>query len=186
MKAKTLMFIVILIFVLIMPKAFAMDKLGLLIAAHGSPLPQWNDPVLKLENEVKQIITEKYYDYFIEIRVAFMEFCEPSINTVIVDMEDKGIDRIYVLPLLIAPSGHSQYDIPAILGLYNDKNIVENIREEGTIIVDSKAKITVGPTLHWGDILKEIMLDRVKELSTTPDSEGVVLLAHGDSNFHTI
>ena len=47
-------------------------------------------------------------------------------------------------------------------------------------------KITVGPTLNNSNILKKAMLDRVEELSTTPNSEGVVLLAHGDEHFEPI
>ena len=165
---------------------YAQEKVGLIIIAHGSPMSRWNTPVLKLEDEVKNIMSEKGINSFSEIKVALMEFSEPSISTVIKDMENRGIDKIYSIPLFIAPSGHSLYDIPTILGLYNDKEMIERIKEEGTAIVNTKIKITIGPTLNIGDVLKEVMLDRVKELSTQPDFEGVVLLAHGDNNFDPI
>ncbi len=115
-----------------------------------------------------------------------MEFSEPSLNTVVKDLEDVGIDRVYAIPLFIAPSGHSLYDVPAILGLYSDREIRERLKEEGATIVDTKMKITLGPTLNSGDVLKEVMLERVRQLSTVPDSEGVVLLAHGDARFEPI
>ena len=165
---------------------YAQEKLGLVIIAHGSPMSQWNTPVLKLEEEVRNILSEEKKNPFSEIKVALMEFNEPSISTVIKDMENRGIDKIYSIPLFIAPSGHSLYDVPTILGLYSDKEMIECIKEEGISIVNTKIKITIGPTLNIGGVLKEVMLDRVKELSTEPDFEGVVLLAHGDSSFEPI
>lgn len=164
----------------------AREKLGLLIIAHGSPMPQWNTPVLKLEEEVKIIFSKRGNNPFQAIRVALMEFNEPSINTVIEDLETIGVDKVYAIPLFIAPSGHSLSDVPTILGLYSDREMIEGIKKEGTVVVDTKMKITVGPTLHFGNTLKEVMLDRVKEVSTAPDSEGVVLLAHGDTRFEPI
>jgi len=184
-KLQTILVIAFLLF-LLSTIVYAQDKYGLIIIAHGSPLPQWNEPVLKLENEVKTIMTQKGNNQFSAIRVALMEFNEPSINTVIKDFENRGIDKVYAIPLLIAPSGHSLFDIPTILGLYSDKDILNEIKGEGTDIVNTELKITVGPTLNNSNILKNIMLDRVKELSTTPGSEGVVLLAHGDEHFEPI
>ncbi|HDL18084.1 MAG TPA: sirohydrochlorin cobaltochelatase, partial [Bacteroidetes bacterium] len=96
---------------------YAQEKYGLIIIAHGSPMPQWNEPVLKLEKEVETIMSQKGNNQFSAIRVALMEFNEPSINTVIKDFENIGIDKVYTIPLLIAPSGHSLFDIPTILGL---------------------------------------------------------------------
>ena len=165
---------------------YGKEKLGLLIIAHGSPMPAWNAPVLALEDEVLMILNEKGDNSFTAVRVALMEFNEPSINTVIEEMEKNGIDRVYALPLLIAPSGHSLFDVPTILGLYYESEIVREIKEEGTTIADTKIKITMGPTLDSGDVLKEIMLDRVNELSASPQTEGVVLLAHGDHYFQPI
>jgi len=182
---KAIMFTVI-IFLLSICNIVAQEKLGLVIIAHGAPIPQWNKPVLDLEKEVKSIISEKDDDPFTAIRVAFMEFNKPSINTVIKDFERIGIDKVFALPLLIAPSEHSIFDIPTILGLYNDKDVLNEIRKEGTDIVNTNIRITVGPTLKDSDVLKEAMLDRVNELSISPNTEGVVLLGHGDEHFEPI
>ncbi len=62
---------------------YAQEKYGLIIVAYGSPMPQWNEPVLKLENEIKTIMIQKGNNQFSAIRVALMEFREPSITTVI-------------------------------------------------------------------------------------------------------
>ncbi len=164
----------------------AEDALGLVIVGHGAPMPQWNAPVLALENEVRELLARTGHNPFAAVRVALMEFAEPSINTVITELQGEGIDRVYVLPLFIAPSGHSLYDVPTILGLYSDTAMVAGLKEEGATIVDTRMGLTVGPTLHTGTVLHKIMLDRVNELSTAPDTESVVLLAHGDPDFEPI
>lgn len=185
-KMQFIYMVLIIIGISISQFAHASEKLGLMIIAHGSPAPLWNTPVLELEKEVSDLISNQSYNPFHTIRVALMEFNEPSINTVIEDMEKIGIDKVYVIPLFIAPSGHSLYDIPTILGLYSDEEMLKKIREEETAIVDTKMKIIIGPTLNKGDVLKKIMLDRVKEQSKAPESESVVLLAHGDTHFKPI
>ncbi len=159
------------------------DKLGLMIIAHGSPVPAWNVPVLALEQEVTAELKRRGGASFEMVRVALMEFTSSTIAEVSREMEGAGIDRVYSLPLFIAPSGHSLYDVPTILGLYSDDVLRSELQSEGIEIVDSGMRITVGPSLHHGDVLREIILDRVRELSTDPASEGVVLLAHGDRHF---
>ncbi len=86
------------------------------------PSKQWNQPVLNMEDSVKSLLQARQVTGFDEVRVALMEFTEPSVATVVKEMENKGITKIYALPLFIAPSGHSVYDIPSILGLYYNKN----------------------------------------------------------------
>jgi len=110
--------LIVILLVLIATNSFAQEKLGLLIIAHGSPAKQWNQPVLDIENQVKELLRTKNVTDFDEVQIALMEFTEPSIATVVKDMENKGITKIFALPLFIAPSGHSLYDIPTILGLY--------------------------------------------------------------------
>jgi len=162
------------------------QKLGLIIVAHGSPAPQWNEPVLTLEGEVQALLNESENNPFVAIRVAMMEFAKPTIETVITDMELQGVQRVYVAPLFIAPSGHSVYDLPTILGLYSDQEMRDQLREEGIGLVSTDIRITLGPTLDYGSILEEVMLDRLRELSVKPQSEGIVLLAHGNHHFRPI
>jgi len=166
----------------VLPEPSGADEevLGLVIVGHGAPMPSWNAPVLALEDEVTDLYSERGGNPFRVIRVALMEFAEPSINTVIEELEAEGVDQVFVLPLFVAPSRHSLLDVPAILGLYHDSDTVSELTSEGTAICDTEMRITVGPTMHLGELLKESMLDRVRELSVDPSGESVVLLAHGD------
>ena len=107
MKTKTVLFILALIMVSIHLNA----KTALVVIAHGAPSPQWNKPVLDLENRLHSIdIPGICYK-----RVALMEFSQPNISSVIKDCEKQGIDTVFALPLFIAPSSHSEDDIPNIL-----------------------------------------------------------------------
>ncbi|MCD4731580.1 MAG: CbiX/SirB N-terminal domain-containing protein [Bacteroidales bacterium] len=175
--------LIVILLVLISTNSFAQEKLGLLIIAHGSPAKQWNQPVLDIEKQVKELLGTKNVTDFDEVRIALMEFTEPSIATVVKDMENKGITKIFALPLFIAPSGHSLYDIPTILGLYYDEKMVSELEEEEIEIVETIIKITIGPSLNFNNVIKDILLDKVKQISNNPQEEALVILAHGDENF---
>ena len=162
------------------------NHFGLLIVAHGSPSQQWNASVLELRDQVKQALNERRDNPFSAVQVAFMEFAQPSVDSVMRDFERNGIQNVYALPIFVIPSAHTLFELPAILGLYYDPEVVQRLEEEGVTIVRTNMHITLGPTLSKGDLLDEVMLDRVSELSTSPDSEGVVILAHGDSQFKPI
>ena len=180
---KKLLLLIIILFSL---NAVAQERNALLIIAHGSPSQKWNQPVLNIENQVKELLHAKKIIGFEEVRVALMEFTEPSIATVVKDLENKGITKIFALPLFIAPSGHSVYDIPTLLGLYYDKEMDDLLKEEKAEIVNTNIQITVGPTLNYVNVMKDILLDKVKALSKNPKEEALVILAHGDENFMPI
>jgi sirohydrochlorin ferrochelatase len=182
MKQFTVVVGVIIVISILTGNLFAEEKPGLLIVAHGSPAPAWNQPVLDLEKEVSGIMQSRYPGLFSSVKVALMEFAEPSVTTAILKMEKDGTDRIYVLPLFVAPSNHTLYDLPAILGLYSDKDIAEQMKEEGINIVNADIRITIGPTPD-AEVIKAILFNRLQEVSVDPASESIVILAHGSRMF---
>ena len=163
----------------------ATERRGLLIVAHGAPFDAWNQPVLDVEKQVKEILDGEQSQPIAAVRVALMEFAEPSVASTIADMEKLGIERVYVLPMFIGPSSHTFYDLPTILGLYSEKNAVEQLREEGIKIVDTDMKLIIGPTIDIGTI-SEILMDRVSELMDDPKRSALVILSHGDHWFEPL
>ncbi len=157
------------------------EKKAVLIIAHGSRSAEWNELVLSLENVVSERLSSENISG--KTRVAFMEMAQPSIADVIRDLEKSGIEQVFAVPLFINLSGHSMFDVPAILGLSFEKNLVQAFMEEGIEIVKTDLNIVLGPTLNYGELIQQILLDRVKELSVSPDSEGIVLLTHGSPQF---
>ena len=164
----------------------AQEKKALLIIAHGSMSQPWNIPVLNLEKQVKVELAKQNIVGFEQVRVALMEVAKPTIADVIRDFEKQGVTDVYAVPLFIAPSGHSLFDVPAILGLKYNKEKADEIKGEGNEIVNTRIKITVGPSMEYENIIKDILLDKVKKLSVNPDSEALVILAHGDENFEPL
>lgn len=151
-------------------------KTALVVIAHGAPSPQWNKPVLDLERKLNEI-SIKGIDYK---RVALMEFSQPNIPSVVRDCEKEGVDTIFALPLFIAPSSHSEDDIPNLLGLKYDSNVREDLINEEAEFVKSNIKFIVGPTLYGSNLIEKTMCERIKEMSVNAAEEGVVILAHGD------
>jgi len=178
--------LLLLLSVLFALNVIAQEKKALLIIAHGSPSPVWNQPVLDIEQQVIKQLATKNITGFEQVKVALMEFSKPTIADVISEFEKEGITDVYAIPLFIAPSGHSVYDIPTILGLSYDKKMYEELQEEKIEIVNTNVKITIGPTLNYESIIKDILLDKVKTLSKKPNDEALIILAHGDENFEPI
>ncbi|HOO73466.1 MAG TPA: CbiX/SirB N-terminal domain-containing protein [Spirochaetota bacterium] len=151
---------------------------GLLIIAHGAPWEQWNKPVLDLEKEVAQTLGKE--GPYKKIKVALMEFSQPSVADGVKELEEAGCSRIVAVPLLIAPSSHSHWDIPALLGIYSSEESEKTLTEEGATIIRSKIPITVTPTIGESDVIEKILLKKVMSLSKHPDEEALVLVSHGD------
>lgn len=177
---------ILILFLLISINSFSNEKAGLLIITHGSPSSQWNQLIFDLENQVKESLLIKKITDFDEVRIAFMEFTEPSIATVVKNMEDKGINKIFALPLFIGPSEHLLYEIPTILGIYYDEKIVSELKEKKIKCVETNVKITLGSSLNFKNVIKNILLDKVRQISDNPKEEALVILAHGDENFINI
>jgi sirohydrochlorin ferrochelatase len=157
--------------------AQAVGKPGLLIVAHGSPAPAWNQPVLQQEQKVRTAFGES--NPFVAIKVVFMEFAEPNVADGLEALQEAGCDRIVAVPLMVAPSSHSHWDIPALLGIYSDPGVEKLLRSEGARLVRPRVPVTLTTTLAESDVIERIMLKRVRQLSQNPEREAVVLLAHG-------
>ena len=155
-------------------------KNALVVIAHGSPMESWRKPVLELETSVRNHIKAaklKGIDY---VRVALMEYTEPSVASVVKDCEAQGVDSIFALPLFIAPSGHTEEDLPNILGWKYNPYVREELAEEKTEMVKSKLPIVLGPTFYYSYVLEKVMAQRVKSFSKDAANEAVIFLAHGD------
>ncbi len=154
----------------------ASARKALVVIAHGAPDSSWNAPVLALQQKLQKVNIPGI-DYR---RVALMEFAHPNITDVVADCERQGIDTVFAMPLFMAPSGHSDDDVPNILGIRYNPATRKSLAEEGAKTVRSDMHFIEGPTLHEGDVVEKAMFARIKEMSKDPRNEAVVLLAHGD------
>jgi sirohydrochlorin ferrochelatase len=134
---------------------------------------------LRQEQKVRKLLGST--NPFAKVKVVFMEFAEPNVADGIAHLEAAGCSRIVAVPLLIAPSSHSHWDIPALLGLYSDAAIEKSLSDEGLRVVRSTVPITLTTTLAHSSVIERVMLKRTRQLSTDPENEAVVVLAHGSA-----
>ena len=74
-------------------------KTALLIVAHGSPMESWRKPVLDLEPMVKQQLANGKLKGIDLVKVALMEYTEPSVASMVKACEAEGADSIFALPI---------------------------------------------------------------------------------------
>lgn len=157
---------------------------GLLLVAHGSPDPRWNQPVLELGRRVAAMAATG--SPFKAVRTAMLEAVKPDIPTAIAELESAGCDRIIAVPLFVAQSGHTHFDVPAALGIYSSPKSDRLLAEEGLAVLRPRVPIVVTSTLSEGDLLRGFALAEIQKLSKTPGDEAIVLLAHGDPEHHLL
>ena len=156
MKMKKKMMLLLALLLTIFPTLQA--KTALMIVAHGSPMESWRKPVLDLEPLVKQQVATGKLKGIDIVKVALMEYTEPSVASMVKACEAEGAD-----------TGHK----------YNPY-VREELAEENTEMVHTKTPIILGPTFYYSYVLENSMLDRIKTLSKDDANEAVIYLAHGD------
>ncbi|NLD60887.1 hypothetical protein GX645_00330 [Candidatus Sumerlaeota bacterium] len=160
------------------------QKCGLLVLSHGSPASSWNKLVENLVAKIATLNAEK--KTFHAVEGAYLEFATPCAADGIEKLEAAGCDHIIVAPLFIAPSSHSHFDVPAVLGLYSSPSIRETLASENARIARPKVPVTMIQTLNEGTLLDTFARDAFKAISTDPSNEALVVLAHGCPDHHNI
>ncbi|MFP4355333.1 MAG: sirohydrochlorin chelatase [Phycisphaerae bacterium] len=82
---------------------------AVLLLAHGSRNPQWNQP---LENLLDGLVSTTGRE---ELRICFLQFGQPDLATTLQVLGEANAKRIQILPLFFSSGGHVQKDIPAIV-----------------------------------------------------------------------
>jgi len=157
---------------------------GLLLIAHGSPSPEWNKPVLDFGARVAE--EARKTGRFRAVRTAMLEAVKPDVPSAVAELESAGCDRIVAVPLFVAPSGHTHFDVPAVLGIYRSEKTDAVLAAEGVKPARPKVPVVLAPTLLESGVLRAYVLDQVRKLSRSPKDEAIVLLAHGDAEHHLL
>ena len=154
---------------------------GVVIVAHGSRSPRWNQAVEDVVNRLRErLVNEPGIG---GIRLGYLEMAKPSIAEAVSDLVAQGCRRIVAVPMFVAASGHVQYDVPTVLGVLHDPKVARALREEGITLVRPEVPITLTSPLSEGRSLEEYALSEVKRLSQQPQRETLLLLLHGDEDF---
>ena len=116
---------------------------GLLLIAHGSPNAEWNKPLLDFGRRAAEEAGKG--GRFKAVRTAMLEAAKPDVPTAVAELEAAGCDRIVAVPLFVAASGHTHFDVPAALGLYWSETTAAALAAEGAKPARPKVPITRSP-----------------------------------------
>lgn len=155
-------------------------KFGVLVMAHGGT-DDWN-------KGVEQSLDNLRSEYPVEI--AFGMADAGSIENGVRDLEAQGVEQVGVVRLFI--SGESWFERTAqILGIEDGapaKSIDHTAMDHGAMPmgfwkIDSDLRFHLsGEGLSEAQEMDQVLLSRVKALSSDPASEVVVIIAHGPAD----
>jgi sirohydrochlorin ferrochelatase len=156
-------------------------KIGVLIVSHGSRSKSWSKMLLDIEDAIGDDVLKD--GQISGLRSAFMEYREPTISDQLKEFDKEGYTDVILVPLLLTVSSHSFDDIPTIIGQKQDRLSLEKLRQEGIEVYTPKANVTIAPLLDFPAILGKNVVRRTKEMSKTPEEEGVVMVAYGSEPY---
>lgn len=161
---------------------------GVLLINHGSHSPVWRSMLLDVQDSVSERLLA--LSSVIEVRTAFMEYTEPSIATQLRAFDERGIERVIVVPLLLTISDHTYDDIPTICGLSSDPKSVAKLAKEKVEIYRPRTELEFVPLLDFSGLARTNLERRVRAiLGRRPDAgmsrshDGLVLVGYGSTEF---
>ncbi len=118
-------------------------KTGLIILGHGSKAPEATQTLAEVTAMVRERVSYDLVEY------ASLQISKPPLGEVVEKMAAEGVEKIVVMPFLIAAGVHVKTDIPEELSALSKKHPGLQLHLTGPLGADSR--------------LAEIVVDRVKE-----------------------
>ncbi|NOX57081.1 MAG: hypothetical protein GXP27_22140 [Planctomycetes bacterium] len=156
---------------------------GLLLIAHGSHDAKWNQRVRELGELVARRV--KNGDPFLAVRTAMLGHSSPTVADAVRELEKKGCDRVIAVPLFIAHSSHTLFDVPTVLGLYFSPQVKSALQREGVAVARPRVPITLCEPVST-KVLAEFAWRQARQISRQPEHEALLLMAHGSSRHATL
>jgi sirohydrochlorin ferrochelatase len=165
---------------------------GILLLAHGGQTA-WNGRVSAMAAEINASQP---------VEVAFGMASRPAIQSAVDRLVARGVASIVAVPLFVSSHSSVVTSTEYLLGLRRemppDLKIFAKMRHnhggtstedahaghqaptvDGTTPVHSKVPIRMTPALNSHQLVGAVLLDRARSISTAPESEAVVIVAHG-------
>lgn len=159
----------VLIGLLWTPLVFAAD--GVLILAHGGSA-RWNRTVQEL---VQQAHLEEPTEIVFGMGMHAAEV--HKLQQAVERLERRGVDRLIAVPLLISSASEVMRQYEYLLGLQ-----AHGPWEAHAHHVTVHVPVVMTQPLNDDPIVGEILLERALALSTHPEQESVVIVAHGPND----
>lgn len=127
------------------------EKTANILLAHGSRDPKWKIPFQDMTQAIKQhemSSLDQSQEMIVEL--AYMELCEPSLESMCEKLSKQGIELINIYPVFFAAGIHLRVDVPKQL-----KAI------EAEFGVRTKLHPPVGQEKAVQDAITQVILERL-------------------------
>jgi sirohydrochlorin cobaltochelatase len=85
------------------------DKNAVVLFGHGARDPEWARPMQRTRAQLLALAPE------LRVELAFLEFMQPTLDSVVDALAAAGARRIAVVPMFIAQGGHLKSDVPNLV-----------------------------------------------------------------------
>lgn len=149
--------------------AEASHKSGLVIVAHGASTT-WNERVLQVAEKV---------DWPGPKGVVFLMKAPPEndLATVMARIEQAGVERIVVVPLLVSSFSNHFEEIRYYTGARTTPP--EHAHHKP---VKTRARLVMTSAMDDHELISQVLASQARQISTRPDGETLVLVAHGPND----
>ena len=143
---------------------------ALLVVAHGAPVGPWNDRVIGLIDKVQWPGPKG---------VAFLmpRTEDEPIDKVAARLDQGGVKRIVIVPLLISSYSNHYDEIRYIAGELQHFHQHEGLAMPKPL--KTKAGMLVTPAMDSDSLVSKMLADQARTVSKNPKEETLVLLTHG-------
>ena len=117
-------------------------RTAIIVFAHGSSVPEANQGVARLAEEVSRRAG-------CPSSCAFLELAQPDLGAAIAKSVAAGADRIVVIPYFLVMGVHVRKDLPRLIDRQR--------------VLFPKVEILAGASLESSPAMAEVVLDRVRE-----------------------
>ncbi|QKQ99807.1 sirohydrochlorin cobaltochelatase [Metallosphaera tengchongensis] len=126
-------------------------KVGILLVLHGSRVNEWKEVAVKYK--------ELLNSYFELVEYGFIEFNQPTLREATENLVSAGASHIVAVPLLFAAGAHFYRDIPRLIG----------VNENGEVVInEKKVSISIARPIGVDKRVAEILKERVEQIIEGP------------------
>ncbi|MDR0646739.1 MAG: CbiX/SirB N-terminal domain-containing protein, partial [Elusimicrobiota bacterium] len=157
---------------------------GLLVLSHGSSSLEVNNKVEDMVARIRKENNEK--KLFHAVENAFLEVGQPTARTGVERLQKAGCDRIIVVPFFTSQDGHTQDDIPVVMGLSSNPEVIEELKGEGIALANPTVFVVITKTLNETNVLADFIKSEVASMSKKSKEEALVVISLEANDYRNI
>lgn len=149
----------------------ATERVGVLIIAHGGSNP-WDSAVRRVVRQAR-VRVPVHVAFGMGMHAHEVRVFQDAVNR----LQRKGIRRLLVVPLLVSSHSEVYRQFQYLFGVHH-----EAVWPAAGAALSLDVPAALGHGLDDDPLLAQILLDRARTLSRTPERETVILVSHGPND----